>query len=251
MTAPNTNANTAATTGEPSSSAAPTTPEPWKAGQHSRFAGRSPEEILGIAEAQAEMLAKFNQPIPAPPPPPQNRFDMDLPDDEYIQGRDVKRILQQVQNQPMPNDPVARAQSAGALFMSIQQAHPDAFKRWGQEIRNEAAKLPIEHWNLDTLSQIVRIVRSNHVDELIAEKAQQLASEAHPTIRSGSGGSGGGPQTHDSVFETGDPTLLAHLRDQGIRNEADLERACQGTGITPSQFIEEFKKYGNGAVIRG
>jgi hypothetical protein len=251
VTAPNPQSSTTETTDGPSSTAPTSGPgtEPWRAGQHSRFAGRSAEEILGIAETLASVAEKFNQPVAQPQTPAPNRFDLDIPDDDYMTGKQVKGILHHLANQPTPFDPVARQAAAGALYATIKLQWPEEFRKWEGEIRQEASKLPIEYWNLDNLTQIVRIVRSNHVDEIAAEKAQRLANESHPTIRSGSGGSGGVSTNHP--FETGPADMLARLKAVGIQSEAELREACKGTGIEPEQYLAELEKYGKGAVIRG
>lgn len=196
------------------------------------------------------MLDRFNQPQPQPQTP-QNRFDMDLPDDEYIQGRDVKRILQQVTAQA-PQDPVARAQAAGALYMAIKAdpSNKDIFPRWEAEFRNEAAKLPVEHWNLDTLATIARIVRSNHVAELAREMAEQMSNEAHPTIRSGTGGSGGVPQVQQRLDDVAPEGWRKEALAKGI-TEATVLEFCQVTGQTPEQYMAELTRFGKGGVIHG
>jgi hypothetical protein len=117
------------------------------------------EEIHGMAIAQGQVLQKFNQPQPAAGQP--NRFDLDLPnDDDYIQGRDVKRLVQQMQAQNQQGDPVARQLGAQNIWGMIQLQQADAFKRWSTEIQAEAGRLPLEHWTLDNLTTIVNIVRA-------------------------------------------------------------------------------------------
>jgi hypothetical protein len=216
----------------------------------------SADQILGIVEGQAvaldqanSMLQRFNQ--PAQVAEPKNRFDYDIPDDEYLTGRQVKGILERFANAPAPVDPVARSQALSLTIGHLREKYKDEFKRWGAEITQECAKLPQEYWNLDTLSTCVDIVKSKHIDELVAEKAQRLANESHPTIRSGSGGSGSVPQSHASIFETGDPALLSQLRAAGITDEVELRRACEGTGVSPDDFVKEFVKYGKSGVVRG
>lgn len=255
MTAPQPPTEPNATTETASSSAPHSGANEWRAGAHAdpRLAGKSAEEILGIASALLTVAEKFNQPVPAQPPapPPVNRFDLDLPDDDYIQGRQVKQLLQQVANQPPPVDHAARQLAAQAVYSNLMQMEADTFKRWRGEIEAEARKLPVEYWTLDNLKTIVEIVKSRHVSEIAAEMAQRLRDESHPTIRSGTGGSGGVPNTQASLLETGPSDMLARLRAVGIQSEAELRQACQGTGIQPEQYLAELEKYGKGAVIRG
>lgn len=242
--------NTNGTTEPLSATPTPTTAE-WRAGS-GRFAGMTAEQILGLAEGQAVVLDKFNQPTPVAPEVPRNRFDFDIPDDQFVEGRHVKQLLQQVQNQGAPVDQGARQQLLALTINTLREKYKEEFKRWLPEIQAEIAKLPQDYWNLDTLSTCVDIVKSRHIDELVAERATRLAGESHPTIRSGSsGGSGGVSQSHASIFETGDPGLLSQLRAAGITDEVELRRACEGTGVSPENFVKEFAKYGKGAIVRG
>jgi hypothetical protein len=243
------------TTAPPSPSVAPTTSPEWRAGG-GRFAGMTAAEILGVAEGQSaalenanSMLQRFNQPIQEQP---KNRFDMDLPadDSEYLQVGQVRRLISNLANQPAPVDQRARQLAAESLFGNLQQSRADEFKRWGSEIRAEIAKLHVDYWTYDALNTIVNMVRANHVDELVAEKAQRLANESHPTIRSGTGGLGSGSHTQP-IFETGPKDMLARLKAVGISSEAELRQACAGTGIEPDQYLAELEKYGKGAIIRG
>lgn len=160
----------------------------------------------------------------------------------------MKRILAQVASQPAQMDPVQAAKTAKMAWNLAEMRWADDFRRWKQEIWQEAQKLPVQHWDVDNLGYIVDIVRGRHVHELAAEKAQQLVNESHPTIRSGTGGSVGVSHTQQSALEKGSPEMLARLRAVGIQSEADLAEACKGTGIAPEQFLAELEK---GAIIRG
>jgi hypothetical protein len=256
MTAPNPSEPNA-TTPAPSSSAPPSGPaaESWKAPAHSLFAGRTAEEVLGIAEMAAATLQKFNQQVPqAPVAPvqPVSRFDLDIPDDDYVQARQIKQLLLQAQNQ-QPVDQVARRQNIQLSIAQLQSnpKYKTAFERWPNEIWAEWNKLHPDYVALDTLETCIKMVLSSHIDELAAEKAQRIVNESHPTIRSGTGGSGGVPNTQSSLLETGPSDMVARLRAVGIQDEATLRQQCQGTGISPEQYLAELEKYGKGAVIRG
>ena len=245
-------ASTNESTNAPSPSTPPSGSPEWRAGQHSRFAGRSAEEILGIAEGLAEVATRFNQPVPQSVAPQPNRFDLDIPDDEYLTGRQVKGILQQVANQGPPVDETARNLAAQSLYTNLRSTRADDFKRWEREINAEISKLPVSYWTYDALNTIVNMVRANHVDELVAEKAQRLVGESHPTIRSGSGGSGG-PITQQRTLESEslprgwvDKARSAGIDESTVREFAALQ------GITPDEYLADVERYGkNGAVIRG
>lgn len=201
-----------------------------------------------MASAQ---LAKFNQPAPTPAPPPRNAFDLDLPDEEYLNGAQVKQILARIAAQPTPVDWVGRGQSAQAVLGTVQIQRAEDFKRWPQEINAELSKLPQEHWSLDNLRTIVDIVKSRHIDELAAEKAERLVNEAHPTIRSGSGGSGGGPTIQPTLDGDDLPKeWVEKLRAEGI-DETKVREFCEATGQTVAQYYADVVKWGKSGVIHG
>jgi hypothetical protein len=214
----------------------------------------SAEELLGIATAQAAVLQKFNQPTPqaAPMPVQQNRFDMDIADDEYLDGRKVKAILGAMMNQPAPVDYAGRQMAAQAIYAAMQLQHPEEFRKWKPEIDREISKLAPEYWTNDNLRIIVKMVRSEHVDELAAEKAQQLVNESHPTIRSGTGGSGSGPLTPQRTLASDSlpKGWVDRAKALGI-DEQVVREFCEVTNQTPDQYLADVEKFGKGSVIRG
>jgi hypothetical protein len=224
-------------------------------GQHSRFAGRSAEEILGIAEGLASVAERFNQPvIQQPQEQPRNRFDLDLPADdaEYLQVGAVRRLLGTLANQPAPVDETARNLAAQAVYGNIRQQRADEFRRWQAEIDNEIRRLPVPYWTYDALNTIVNMVRANHVDELVAEKAQRLSNESHPTIRSGGGGSAGVSNANQTTLDsdTIPAEWLTKARAAGVTEEKVTE-FCQATGQTREQYYADLAKSQKGPVIYG
>ena len=250
--------NTDGTTGTPSSPPAPTA-EPWRAGPNSPFAGKTAEEIHGLAMGQAyaleqanATLQKFNQPVPVQQ---HNAFDLDreLPDGEYAENAKVKDVIRRLASQGTPVDQGARQLAAQGLYANLRVLRADEYKRWGSEIDQEINKLPMDYWTLANLETIVNIVKSRHIDELAAEKAQRLVNESHPTIRSGSGGSGGVPQNIQRSLDSDamPKGWVDKARSAGI-DEATVREFCEITGQTPDQYLAEVEKYGkNGSVIRG
>lgn len=257
---------TAPTSGNPGNGTAPggtaPAPEAWRPGPNapSWAQGRSQEEILNIAAAAVDQLAKFNQqnvPIQQAQYQPQqqqtNRFDLDQQsDDDFISVKQARHLMAQA-NQ---GDPIARQLAVGANLRAIQQSEPDAFKRWGGELNVEIAKLPPEMRTLDNLQVVVNMVRGNHYQELVEEKASQKATQLLqdqvPTIRSGSGGSATIPNNQNFDLKSND--LPEHWRDlaakQGLTMDA-VREFCQATGESMEAYFETVKKFGKGSVVHG
>jgi hypothetical protein len=219
------------------------------AGQHSAFAGRSAEEILGIAEAQAAML---NRPVQVQVPQQQySRFDMDVPDDDYVSGKQLKALASRFANNAHSVDYGARQQAAGALLATVEMRRHEEFKRWGTEIRQELVKLDPGNWTLDNLNIVVDIVKSRHIDELAAEKAQRLVSESHPTIRSGTGGSNGVPYKPKTMDSDGVPREWTQAAKAAGISEQQIWEFCQAAGISEETYYNDLIKYGKGGTIHG
>lgn len=249
-------------TRDPSSSEAPigegspgplgTTSEPpkWTAGPNSPFAGKSPEELLGIAEG---MLAQAQRPIQVQMPQQMpSRFDLDIADDDYIDGKRFKQMVQRMVSNPNTVDYGARQQAAGALLATVEMRRADEFRRWGTEIRQELMKLDPGNWTLDNLNIVVDIVKSRHIDELAAEKAQRLVNESHPTIRSGSGGSGSGvPYRQPTLDSEGVPKEWAQAARAAGITEQQVWEFCQQAGISEEQYYRDLVKYGKSGVVHG
>ena len=228
-----------------------TTAEPprWTAGQHSPFAGKSAEEILGIAEAQAQMLAR---PIQVQAQPQAPMMAMDINDDDYIDGRKFKQLAARWANNANYVDFGARQQAAGALLAAVEMRRSDDFKRWGAEIRAELAKLDPTNWTIDNLNIVVDIVKSRHVEELAQERAARLAKEAYPTIRSGSGGSGNGaPYRPPTLNDEGVPREWAQAARAAGITEQQVWEFCQQAGISEEQYYKDLMKYGKSGYIHG
>jgi hypothetical protein len=209
-------------------------------------------EIQGYAEALANVAERFNQPVPEQPKASAFDLDREFPDGEYVDPGKVKNLFRQIINQPAPVDHTARNLAAQGLYGQVKAERADDFKRWGSEIDREIGKLDVSYWTYTNLIAIVKMVRGEHVDELVAEKAQRLANESHPTIRSGSGGLGSVSHTQQTTLEseTIPAEWLTKARAAGI-TEDKVTEFCQTTGETREQFYANLAKYGRGAVISG
>lgn len=227
--------------------------------------GRSQAEVNQIAALAVEQLARFNQ-SPAPlqhqpqhhpngVPPVATRFDLDLPDDDFISGRQMKALLQQYGQSQGQGDPVARRLALSNTMQTIQQMEADAFKRWGPELHIEISKIPEAMRDLDNLQLVVQIVRGRHVQELVDEQARQqaarLTQEHVATIRSGTGGSTTIPNTQLDLKSDELPEHWRNLAQEHGLTMAAVQEFCQATGDTMESYFETVKKHGKGSVVHG
>lgn len=215
------------------------------------LAGKTAEEILGIAQG----LIEANQrPIQVQAQPqPMSRFDMDIADDDYVDGKKLKDMVRRMAAfNPNTLDYGARQQAAQALLATVEMRRGDEFRRWGPEIRSELSKLDPGAWTLDNLNIVVDIVKSRHIDELAAEKAQRLVNESHPTIRSGAGGSASGTPYRQPTLQDDDVPKEWRQAAQAVGiTEQQVWEFCQAAGISEEQYYRDLKKYGKSGFVNG
>lgn len=262
---PATPSTTAPTSGNPgngtgAATGTATTPEPFRFGPNAPEWARNltPDQLLGITEQAVAQLAKFNQSPQVPQqqyqaPQTTNRFDLDQSaDDDFISVKQARALMAQAQQ----GDPVARQLAIGGNMQAIRQSNAEYFKRWGPELEMEINKIPPEMRTLDNLQLVVNMVRGNHVQELVDEKARQqavqLSQDQVAAIRSGSGGSQTIPNTQNFDLKSND--LPEEWRELASKHNLTLDQVrefTQATGETMEQYFATVKKFGKGGIIHG
>lgn len=209
----------------------------WRAPAGTRFAGMTAEQVLGIATATTDMLqsggAVPQPPAPAAPP----RFADDVGDDEYLTGAQMRRALA---SRPAFDDTAVNL-AADANLGNVRRDYADDFRRYGPEIDALIARVPANLRTLDNLQRCVKMVRSDHVDEIAAERAQQLASTIAPTLRPTGGGAPPAPvsREHSMESETIPEAWKSRARAANITEDTVLE-FCRANGMTPAAFYKQF-----------
>jgi len=226
---------------------APTEPKEWRAGDNapSWAKGKSPEEILGIAQ-QLYSFAEtaVRQPTPVQPPP--QRDWGQLRDDDYVDGATLRGAAQALNQQVGQGMQGLYQMQAESNLAQIKRDHRDAFSKWGPEIQVKLNQLPFHMWTPGNLDQVVRLVKADHIDDLATERARELVSQMDPTLRpTGSTGDLSGYQ-RQSTRLTESKELPADYRDllkqKGI-DENTLDEFCRATGQTRQQWFEMAKKH--------
>lgn len=209
------------------------TPE-WRAPQGTRFAGMTAEQVLGIAQATTDMLSHGGAPAAAPEPIAAPAYN--VADDEYLTGAQFKQALAATRSE----DPGLRMAADANLGLVRQQFAQD-FAKYGTEISALIAQVPANLRTIDNLTRCVKMIRSDHVDEIAAERAQQLASTMAPTLRPNGGGSAPAPVTREHTLESEKipDAWKARARAANI-TEDTVTDFCRANGMTPAQFYKQF-----------
>jgi cytosine/adenosine deaminase-related metal-dependent hydrolase len=103
----------------------------------------------------------------------------------------------------------------------IRQRYPDEFKRWGPQIATYASQLTPENRTVDMLEKVIGVVRSEHIDEIVAERSKRALDEM---IEKGTvvrpGAAGGAPaQTAAVSFDALPPNYKEILAEYKITPE--------------------------------
>ena len=206
--------------------------------------GKTAEEVLGIADQMVQSFGRTATPPPAPPPAPDPNART-VGDDDYITGKDLRTILASATRQVEPaiNQGVELGASANLAY--VRRDHADVFQRYGPEIAQKLATVPKHLWSLDNLETIVKLVKVDHLDDIVREQAQRVASTMEPTIRSNvGGGSGPVPVKEHSLESEQIPGEWKQRALQAGVTEATVREFCASNEITPEQFYKQFEHLG-------
>jgi len=234
--------------------AATATPLPYRFGNEvDEWArGKTPEEVLAVTRTLMNSVAKpFQQQPPqqqyqAPAPAAPTAIDLE----GYVTGAQAQAIQRDALAQIRPQYETAIDLAASGNLRVVRQQYERDFAKYAPEIMAKLATIPKASWSVDNLETIVKLVKVDHLDEIAGERAQQLAQQMEPTMRSiGGAGSAPVPQTQPDGFkaqwEKLPPEWRAKAEKEGI-TETVVEEFCRGNeGMTPQDF---FKQFGNRAI---
>jgi hypothetical protein len=199
------------------------------------------------------VLEKFNQQANVQPrepqaPPPQRYEPQEPADSDYVDGATLKRYMQQASQQYVtPQFTQLAQQNASLAFNLVQNRYQDDFKKYGHEINQLVANLPLEARNLDNLEKVVKFVRSEHLDELVEQKAEARARELAAQMPSGlraSGTPSGVPSPADVTASIQNEALPAEWRAKAQKvglTDTVIRDFCRANDMTPEQFFKQFE----------
>ncbi len=166
-------------------------------------------------------------------------------DDDYVTGGQLRQVQQQAMASVSPWLQTVADQQATMSYNIVKREQPDIFKKYEPEIIQTLQSVPRANWTLDVISRAINLVKGNHVDEIVAEKARQLETNMFSTMRStGRAGSGTDFQTTETMAASLDKTpeaWRAHAKAVGI-TDRELQEFCIVNDTTPEEFFKQFEK---------
>lgn len=195
------------------------------------------EQVLGVASTLVDMTTT-TQPASAPAPAAPIAPAIDVADDEYLTGASFRRAMEAATTNA-GNVGVAMAADANVGIIRSQFAAD--FTKYGAEINALVAQVPVHLRTIDNLTRVVKMVRSDHVDEIAAERAQQLVSTMTPTLRPNGGGSAPAPVSREDSLESEKIPAEWKERARAAKITEDTVREfCYANGMTPRDFYKQF-----------
>ncbi len=188
------------------------------------------------------------QSAPAPQVPATPHIDPE----GYVTGAQAEQIQRNALAQfTSGNDEALYLASSGNLRI-VQQQYAQDFARYGPEIYAEINNLPPKLRSVDNLEKIVKYVKVGHLDEIAAERAQQLVNQMEPSMRSiGGAGTVSAPVDDNSFtaqWQRLPPEWRAKAERDGITESVVREFVAGNEGMTVQDF---FKTFGNTAIGEG
>lgn len=192
------------------------------------------EQVLGIASTLLESAREPAAPPPAAPPAPA----FGVADDEYVSGAQLKTILERV---VQPGASAVELAASGNLGF-VRSKYAQDFTKYGGELNALIERVPAHLRTLDNLEQVVRMVRSDHLDEIAQERASQIVAGMEPTLRSNGAATPLAPVSREHSLNA--ETIPAEWRERAIKNgvtEEVVREFCRANDWTEAKFYEQFK----------
>ena len=233
---------------EPDSGAAQDEPfrMPLDSPQHLR--GKTAQEIVEWSDQvsdQVRTLYTQQTQAPAQPvaPQPTQALDPDLilTNPEEYQRQMINTInAQQNANLAQAAQPIINAQADTARFMSQHdKSHEETWDRWSHDIDMQVANIPANLRTKALYDQAAKIVKAEHIDEIVDERAQALAS-AGSGLDTGSTflGDQGEYQSHNSdEWEKFDQSSVGrHL--MSTLGKRKIVEMCEAHNMTVSEYAD-------------
>jgi len=261
--------NNGQATGEPNSS------QPqrglWSSGLRIEQADGVPPDLIGkdIKEVAAEFerlkreseayksaLAAPPAPQYQPPQPPQQAA-FSLPDvqkpDPALQYTNPTAYQQQLEAWTDYRVQQGIAQAAAPLLGNVAQLakwqsqndpnYAETWQKYGREIETMAAQVPAHMLNLNAYNTIAKVVKAEHIDELIDERAKKIAAAGgFGTERASPAGSVPAPSADklSQLFQSDHP-WVAKARANNV-SEAEVRRYCSMRGINTDDYATDIMK---------
>lgn len=185
-------------------------------------------------------------------PPPQQQVDWNqIADSDFVDGQTMKRALGQAAQAVVQHQSPAQQRLAGMMAESnldrVRERHSKEFQKYGPEIMAHLSGIAQDQWTLALLEGVVKIVKSDHLEDLASERARELVTQMDPSLRpTGSHGDLNsyrpGPTGRIIESDRLSPEYQSLLKQKGL-TDADVRTFCDSNGMTTDQWIDMASKH--------
>lgn len=211
--------------------------------------GKTADEVLGLSQEMFNVIqtsAPTPAPVPTPSPTPMNTHEID-PNLMYSNPTEYNRLLVESARAAARAELAAAEVSFGTPMESMaksqaQAFEPEVWKRYAPEIEVLMRDVaPAQRRNPEVWKRAVKLVKSDHLDDLVEERARALAARGDAGSLPGSGA----PPTGDpraslsplrKLFADKAEAVKDYIRDE-ISVDQVIARARQ-QGYTEEAYAE-------------
>lgn len=189
----------------------------------------------------------------APPAPPQGqRVDWNaIADSDFVDGQTMKRALGEAAQSVVQHHSASQQRMSQMLAETnldrVREQSGKVFQKYGPEIMAHLTSIPHDQWTLALLKGVVKIVQSDHLDDLADERAREMVTQMDPSLRpTGSHGDLNSyrPGPNGRIIESDrlSPEYQRLLKDKGL-TDRDVADFCASNGMTTDQWVEMASKH--------
>lgn len=196
--------------------------------------------IAGQLEQSLQHVVTSGQ--PAAQPAIRTEPTNELPPDEYVRGADLSRMAPKLIDDRVDSRMEGvNEQFAAIALNAVRTEYPDEFQQYGPEIYGQLSRLNKKAgaWSLDNLRTVVRMVRADHVDEIVRAKLN-AQSPQEPALRS----TGAAPVSVTPAatdFSVKSEQLPADYRERLAKaniTDATMQEFCRANNMTVEAFFK-------------
>lgn len=164
-------------------------------------------------------------------------------DEDFLTGRDIRQVApQMITDAVTPQFNTIYESLAQTNLDSVRRSNVAIFDKYGPEVYAYVAKLPVQSRTVDNLLTVVKLVKADHLDDLVSEGASRLAGEMTPTLRSN--GSPSVPvASQEPKYTLQSDTIPQDWKDRAAKaglTESAVDEFCRANDISREAFFSQF-----------
>ena len=207
--------------------------------------GKTADEVLNIAgqlEQSLQHVVTNGQPPQAPirneAPANQNGFT----EGEYVKGEDLNRMAPAIVDARVDSRVAGiNEQLASIALSTIKSEYASDFANYGPEIYGHLSRLnkSAGAWTVDNLRYVVKMVRADHVEEIVSARLRDASTSQEPALRStGAAPVSPAPLATDFSVQSAQlpPEFREKLAKAGI-TDATMQEFCRVNNMTVQDYF--------------